>query len=581
MSRPLLPSPTVSLNYGPTADPGWGINGVYTGTPGETITISEGQAGDTIFGTTSGVNVIINALTGDDGTPGISGKGWTIGDSNNPTTVTVNGSLRLTNADTITGDGISANSSKVVVGDGGTLILSGYSNTTPGLVQFGEGHGTIEIAAGTTTTILQFITNIKAGDTIILDGTIADGYTYGPDGDHGVYTLTSNGIPVTNSSAFQLPQLNEGSTFTVTTVGGKTYLNAVAVVTCFLTGSMIRTPGADKPVEEITIGDEIVTFDWKANKDVIRPVTWIGKARALVNPNWADDAAGWPVRVLKNAIAEGVPYKDMLITPEHCLFFREKFVPARMLVNGISIFYDKSVLSYDYYHLETAEHSVITADGMLTESYLDTGNRSTFQQPGKIATLGGAEKSWEHGAAAPLEVAQSFVEPLFHELKWRGSRVTDTPYAQTTTETTSDPALHLVTENGATIRPVRRTDNQYMFMIPTGTKTVRLVSHASRPCDSIGPFVDDRRTLGVAVSDVQLLSAKCQHDITTHLQAEKPEGWYNTDQTDHAWTNGNAILPLEESLTQGNIGLLSVTLVAAGPYVVTAQQTSATTARSA
>ncbi|WP_035367102.1 Hint domain-containing protein, partial [Acetobacter pasteurianus] len=73
----------------------------------------------------------------------------------------------------------------------------------------------------------------------------------------------------------------------------------------------------------------------------------------------------------------------MLITAEHCLFFEGKFVPVRMLVNGVSIFYDKSITSYDYYHVETDQHSVITADGMLTESYLDTGNRRAFRQEGK------------------------------------------------------------------------------------------------------------------------------------------------------------------------------------------------------
>ncbi|OAZ70812.1 hypothetical protein SRCM100623_02163 [Acetobacter pasteurianus] len=72
--------------------------------------------------------------------------------------------------------------------------------------------------------------------------------------------------------------------------------------------------------------------------------------------------------MLKDAIADGVPYKDMLITAEHCLFFEGKFVPVRMLVNGVSIFYDKSITSYDYYHVETDQHSVITADGMLTEA---------------------------------------------------------------------------------------------------------------------------------------------------------------------------------------------------------------------
>ncbi|WP_238527130.1 Hint domain-containing protein, partial [Acetobacter tropicalis] len=92
---------------------------------------------------------------------------------------------------------------------------------------------------------------------------------------------------------------------------------------CFLSGSMIRTPKGDVVVENIKIGDEVVTFDWKSNKEATQPVVWVGKAHVNVRHGLPDDEAGWPVRVLKDAIADGVPYKDMLITAEHCLFFKD------------------------------------------------------------------------------------------------------------------------------------------------------------------------------------------------------------------------------------------------------------------
>ncbi|MCG4274936.1 Hint domain-containing protein, partial [Acetobacter senegalensis] len=204
----------------------------------------------------------------------------------------------------------------------------------------------------------------------------------------------------------------------VTYSNGNTYIGA-----CFLAGSMIRTTSGEVAVEDIHIGDEVIAFDWRSNTDVVRPVVWVGKTHVNIRHGLPDDEAGWPVRVMKDAIADGVPYKDMLITAEHCLFFKDRFVPVRMLVNGVSIFYDKSISSYDYYHVETEQHSVITADGMLTESYLDTGNRSSFRQEGKIATLRGAVKSWVDDAGAPLGVERSFVEPLFRALEWREDKV--------------------------------------------------------------------------------------------------------------------------------------------------------------
>ncbi|MGD7070809.1 Hint domain-containing protein [Acetobacter sp. AAB5] len=356
------------------------------------------------------------------------------------------------------------------------------------------------------------------------------------------------------------------------------------IITCFLTGSMIRTTTGEVAVEDVRIGDEVIAFDWRNNADIVRPVVWVGKARATVRPELHDDEAGWPVRILKDAIADGVPYKDMLITAEHCLFFKDCFVPVRMLVNGMSIFYDKSITSYDYYHIETEQHSIITADGMLTESYLDTGNRSSFRQEGKVATLRGAVKSWADDAGAPLGVARSFVEPLFRALEWRENSVVGIQIPSETMELTDDPDLHLVTDTGATVRPMRKTAHQYSFMLPPDTQSVRIISRASRPSDVIGPFVDDRRHMGVAVADVRLLCAKRQFDITSHLQAEKPEGWHETDWTDWtdcAWTNGNAELPLGDHLSHGKMGILSLTIRAAGPYLLSDQAVSDVQKRSA
>ncbi|MFS8367957.1 Hint domain-containing protein [Acetobacter oryzifermentans] len=501
--------------------------------------------------TTGTISITNNAV--------VTASNWNVGEASGSTaTVTVSdgASLKLNNSDNI------ATGSTVVVGNSGTLILGGYATTTSGLIQFGGDGGTIEVAAGTTPSIIEYITNISSGDTIILGGMAADKYTY----VNGVYTLTDNGQPISGTSSFQLPEADEGSTFTVKTVNGKTYLTADKIV-CFLAGSMIRTSEGDVAVEDIQIGDQVVTFDWKNNKDITRPVVWVGKAHAVVRAGLPDDEAGYPVRILKDAIADGVPYKDMLITAEHCLFFDGKFVPVRMLVNGVSIFYDKSILSYDYYHVETAQHSVITADGMLTESYLDTGNRASFRQEGKVATLRGAVRNWTKDAGAPLCVDRAFVEPLFHKLEARENSVTGCHVPVEQAVMVTDSNLHLVTQAGAIIRPVRQDGQRYSFMLPAHTQSVRIVSRASRPADVIGPFVDDRRQMGVAVADVHFITAKNLHTITAHLQAEKPEGWHDTDWTDCAWTNGNAVLPMGD-FTKGKMGLLSMTIRAAGPYLL-------------
>ncbi len=476
--------------------------------------------------------------------------------------------------------------------NGGTINLGSITNESEisalsgSSITFGTGGGTLLITPSSGINILTF-ENISGfsnpGATIEIPGAGAvinatyNGSSTSITTNNG-FTINVNGnYTLANNSLYQQES------------GGNLYISASptnslgtsAVLVCFLSGSMIRTSKGDVAVEDIQIGDQVVTFDWRNNQDVIRPVIWTGKGHCKVRFDLPDNEAGWPVRVIKNAISDGVPYKDMLITAEHCLFFRDRFVPVRMLVNGVSIFYDQSITSYDYYHVETEQHSVITADGMLTESYLDTGNRSSFRQEGKIATLRGAVKNWADDAGAPLGVERSFVEPLFRTLEWRENSVVGTKISTTKIETTTDPDLHLITQTGAVIRPMRKTAHHYSFMLPPNTESVRIVSRSTRPSDVIGPFVDDRRYMGVAVADVQLQCAKQQFDITSHLQDEKPAGWHDTDWTDCAWTNGNAELPLGDHLTHGKMGILSMTIRAAGPYLLNTKPNSDIKKRSA
>ncbi|ARW10048.1 Hint domain-containing protein [Acetobacter ascendens] len=501
-------------------------------------------------GDSSGSPFTTQALT-IEGNVTLAGNGYLVDDGN----LTNNGSLTITNPNFVVNDIVSGNAITIANGGGltvGTLnapISFGASPSDP------TAYNTLNIKNyGTEVTI----NNLSPRDKIVFENGQSKTLHWSGDGSEIVDQNGAIVAKVTFAPGYSKDDyVFDGDTVTIT---------------CFLSGSMIRTADGDVAVEDIQIGDQLVAFDWKSNKNITRSVVWVGKAHATVHPERSDDEAGWPVRILKDAIADGVPYKDMLITPEHCLFFKDRFVPVRMLVNNASIFYDKSIFSYDYYHVETDQHSVITADGVLTESYLDTGNRSSFRQECKVVTLRGEAKSWKKDAGAPLCVERSFVETLFRALEWRENSVIGCLVPLEKSEITNDPDLHLITDTGAIVHPMRRTMHQYSFMLPSGTQSVRIISRASRPADVIGPFVDDRRYLGVAVTDIHLLSAKQQHNITAHLQVEKPEGWHATDWTDCAWTNGNAALPLGDLLPHDKMGILSITVRAAGPYLVYKQQ---------
>ncbi|MCX5616265.1 Hint domain-containing protein [Bombella sp. TMW 2.2559] len=151
--------------------------------------------------------------------------------------------------------------------------------------------------------------------------------------------------------------------------------------TCFLAGSLIRTPSGYRKVEELKRGDVVITYDPVKNQTFPQVLTWAGRSRVWVRPSLPLDMAGYPVRIRKDALAKNVPSEDLLITAEHCLFLDGCFVPARMLVNGRSIHYetaDACQTVYDIFHVETENHSIIFANNAMTESYLDTGNRNQF-----------------------------------------------------------------------------------------------------------------------------------------------------------------------------------------------------------
>ncbi|WP_215755327.1 Hint domain-containing protein [Acetobacter sp. P5B1] len=489
----------------------------------------------------------------------------TSGGSLGATTVSSGGTVDISAGGLISGTVTVQNGASVVIGTnaGGVVDLQG--DTNGGLVISGLTSG------GTVNTVISGFNGTAAGnsDSIELAGLkSADvaSVTY-PSSDQVALALTNGGtvtlnIPGVESQGFSL------------TDGADGWLDYEV---CFLSGSMIQTPNGEVAVETLRLGDDVTAY--VDGMPQSRRVVWAGKSHATVRPHLELAEAGYPVRILKDAISHGVPYKDMLITPEHCLFFDGRFVPARMLVNGASIFYDTSITSYDYFHVETEQHSVLCADGMLTESYLDTGNRRTFRQDGSVLSLGAGRREWAADAAVPLCVERAFVEPLFHALAARADEVSDNQVSVNAVALTREPDLHLVTQTGAIIRPAHRNGAEYRFMLPPGVTSVRIVSRASRPSDVVGPYVDDRRMLGVAIADVQLITAQKKHSVSTHQQAEKLEGWYAAD-TAPVWTNGNAHLTLP-ALAQNAMSMLSLDVCAAGPYPLADQTDAETTACSA
>ncbi|GAB6853455.1 Hint domain-containing protein [Asaia astilbis] len=332
---------------------------------------------------------------------------------------------------------------------------------------------------------------------------------------------------------------------------------------CFLKGTMIRTDQGERAVEELAVGDRVAAF--VDGKEVFREIIWIGRRTASVRSGQYDDEVGYPVRILRGALGDNVPHKDLLVTPEHALFMNGAFVPARMLTNGRSIFYDRTIANFDYYHVETDEHSILWSDGALSESYLDTGDRDTFSRGGPVVRLLNAPvKEWAKDAAVPLRTDRDFVEPLHAGLNARADGL-ELGLERAGLVQTEDADLHLVDDQGREIRSLRTVNKAHIFTIPADVRSLKLVSRVARPVDTEGPFVDDRRRLGVLVGDIQVWEAGQTRQISAHLTTPALAGWSSVEDEGHRWTTGNAELPLDD-LVQNSISMLSIEILAGGPY---------------
>jgi hypothetical protein len=149
---------------------------------------------------------------------------------------------------------------------------------------------------------------------------------------------------------------------------------------CFAEGTRIVTPKGTVLVEELKVGDEVWTrgkiLDNKTFEEgpfVASKIIWTGNYSAL-----ASDNEHAPVLIRKGALGPKLPSKDLYVSRNHSVIVSGEIVPAYKLINGTTIeqIRDRDVVRY--YHFELEDHTAVLAHGLLTESYLDTGNRYSF-----------------------------------------------------------------------------------------------------------------------------------------------------------------------------------------------------------
>jgi hypothetical protein len=329
---------------------------------------------------------------------------------------------------------------------------------------------------------------------------------------------------------------------------------------CFAAGTRILTADGQKPVEALRVGQQVVVSrsggDAK-NKGTLRSIRWIGH-RYIDLTRHAHPELVRPIRIRTDAFADGVPRRDLLVSPDHAIYLDGKLIPARLLQNGATILRDDRLRSVRYFHLELEQHDILLAEGLPAESYLDTGNRDVFQNadvPLKLhpdLTTDDGQARRESFSCAPFAADAERVQPAWRRLAIRASQL---GFVIGEPLTTTDPAFHLLVD-GRPCSPVATTGDRHVFVLPRSALQVRLISRATAPCD-IAPWIEDRRQLGVAVGRIILAGPA----DAVEMAADHPsltDGWWAAERDGlklWRWTNGNAVLPLPSGVVTVQIHL--------------------------
>lgn len=143
---------------------------------------------------------------------------------------------------------------------------------------------------------------------------------------------------------------------------------------CFTKGTKIRCEQGQVAVEELKVGDMVVTIN-----GIAQAIKWIGK-RSLTyselcrNPNFA------PVRIRAGALGNNLPLTDLVVSQQHRMLLdnwqvelmfgsKNALAAAKHLVNDHSIMLETPEDGVEYYHILFDKHEIIYANDALTESF--------------------------------------------------------------------------------------------------------------------------------------------------------------------------------------------------------------------
>ena len=103
-----------------------------------------------------------------------------------------------------------------------------------------------------------------------------------------------------------------------------------------------------------------------------------------------------PICIRRDALGVGVPHTDLRVSADHALVIDGLEINAGALVNGTTIYSEAAAAlpeRFTYYHIETAAHAVVLANGAPAETFIAYAERQHFDNYSDYAALYGPERA--------------------------------------------------------------------------------------------------------------------------------------------------------------------------------------------
>ena len=247
---------------------------------------------------------------------------------------------------------------------GNDTLTGGRGNDT---MSGGAGNDTLYVAQGDTATggdgddtfILTDLGEAGSGNVTIVGG---------EGGEVNGDTLNLNGLADRNTLTITNPNDGAGGlSGSVTMLDGSvvTFSNIERII-CFADGARILTPRGERRIEDLRLGDLVVTRD-----NGPQPVRWIGVSTVAGEGKFA------PIRIAPEAGFGGT--RPLLVSPQHRLLYSgyraelltgqsEVLIAAKHLVNGTTI-REVPQARVTYFHMMFDRHEIVFAESITTESF--------------------------------------------------------------------------------------------------------------------------------------------------------------------------------------------------------------------